>query len=115
VSVHGMIEEKFRQAVADALAPLIERLEAVEQRLQQGSEPATTEPDQSLSPVQYASGGFIAGSRATSAEESASHVVSSYGDAAEPLPEEDGPEPEQPAKPPRKRPSRAKSTSVPEA
>lgn len=102
MSIHGAIDERVQAALEAALEPLIQRLEALEQQLLQGSKPTTTEPDQPLPPVQYASGGSIAGSRDTGTVP-----------AMETLPEEEGSEP--PRTPPRKRPSRAKSTSVPEA
>lgn len=105
MSIHGAIDERVQAALAAALEPLIQRLEALEQQLLQGSKPVTTEPDRSLPPVQYASGGSIAGSRDTGTVP-----------AMETLPEEEGEEGSEPPRtPPRKRPSRAKSTSVPEA
>lgn len=84
MSVHGMIEERLKGILADALAPLVARLEALEKQLQT-TEPAsgevrTAEPGQSLPPVQYAQGGFTTGIRgAAPAEET------------EPLPEETKP------------------------
>lgn len=97
-----MIEEKFRQAVAEALAPLVERLEALEAQARlQEAEPVdsglrTEDPRHPLAPAQYASGGFI------------------HGGSGDLLPTA---EPEEPAPktPARKRPSRAKSPSAPDA
>lgn len=100
-----MIEEKFRQAVAEALAPLVERLEALEARLREeepvGGELRTADPRHPLAPAQYASGGFL-------------HGGSGDLPTAEPerMPEDLEPAPKPPA---RKRPSRAKSPSAPDA
>ena len=95
MSVHGAIEERVRQLVLDALTPLLERLEALEKRLQDPEVQVG-----SAAPVQYASGGFISGpgSRAVNPTDEPERVVLLDEPEPEPLPEHTDPDQPKPAR-----------------